>query len=127
VLRFGPSSGPTPSPAGAVDVLVTVRNPDGSQMTFTGQPYRYRAPFIATLSPSTGPVSGGLQGTISGFFFTPGASVTFDSVPAAVVSQSSDANTIVVTSPPGTRLGAVSVRVANSDGVGGTKNYAYTP
>ena len=64
-------------PAGPVDVVV--RNPDGQQATLTsGFTYAVFAdppPTVTSVSPGTGPTSGGTTVTISGFGFRTGVAV----------------------------------------------------
>jgi glutamate synthase domain-containing protein 3 len=62
--------------------------------------------------------------TITGSFLVPGATVTVGGAAATVLSQSTDGNTIVVRTPPGT-AGGTSVRVTNPDGGGTTKPFTY--
>ena len=115
---------PDPSPAGApAQVAVTVRNPNGQEGT-AGEAYRYRAPWIASVSPSSVSAAGGTEVTVTGNFFVPGATVTIGGAAATVVSQSADANTLVIRTPPGT-AGATTLRLTNPDGVAGTKPFAY--
>jgi VCBS repeat-containing protein len=70
-------------------------------------------PVITWLDPWIGSTSGGTTVQISGAGFQPGAIVTFDGVPATVVSNTRSKLTVNI--PPHGEA-AVSVRVANVDG-----------
>jgi heme/copper-type cytochrome/quinol oxidase subunit 2 len=118
----------TPQQAvGTVDV--TVRNPDGSSVTFTGFTYVAAAPVISSVSPASGPMAGGTTVTITGSGFQNGASVTFGGLSATSVVVAS-ASTITATTPAhptGDQPDlAVDVRVANPDGQSATKTSAFT-
>jgi hypothetical protein len=97
--------------AGAVDVAVTTR--EGTSLTETTDLFSYGPPTISTLTPSTGPETGGTPVTIAGTGFTPDATVIFGLSPAASVDVVSGTE-IIATSPSG--AGAVDVIVQTPDG-----------
>ncbi|MGA8115261.1 MAG: IPT/TIG domain-containing protein [Actinocatenispora sp.] len=109
-------------PAGAApgSVGVSVTTAGG---TNNGLSYTYvDAPTIDTLSPTSGPASGGTSVTISGTALTTTGSVTFDGTPApfTVLNDSS----VTAVTPPGA-AGAVDV-VVGTDGGSATATDAYT-
>ena len=85
------------------------------------------APTISSLSPTTGPSTGGTTVSISGSGFVSGATVSIGGTPATGVSVVS-ATQITAVTPAGTP-GAVSVTVQNADGqavnLGGGFTYQY--
>lgn len=75
-----------------------------------------QGPTISSISPNSGPVTGGTTVTISGSGFQSGATVTFGGVPAQVTSVSSSSITAVTPlGPPNEQL-TVDVQVTNPDG-----------
>jgi IPT/TIG domain-containing protein len=114
--------------AGAVDVVVT--NPGGRSGTLTGA-FTYTAVSaaltIASLSPNSGPISGGTSVTITGTNFVSGATVRFGSAQASnvtfVSSTSVRADTPAASSP-----GSVDVVVTLPGGASATlaNGFAYT-
>jgi hypothetical protein len=85
----------------------------GQSITLTPQtPLPAPAPRVSVTSvtPAKGPVAGGTTVQIKGSGFAAGATVTFGTTPATVVSVV--ANTITVTAPKVTTAGAVDVTVA---------------
>jgi len=112
--------------AGKVDVVVT--NTD-SQSATLAQSFTYTlpAPTVSSVSPNTGPTSGGTPVTITGTNFQAGATVTFGALPAVnvvvVSSTSITANTPLgpVSSPL-----AVDVSVTNPDSTKGSATGAFT-
>ncbi|WP_394846368.1 IPT/TIG domain-containing protein [Pendulispora brunnea] len=87
------------------------------------------APSIASITPSSGPVAGGTQITITplGVTFSADSQVDFGVVPATSVEVNSN-GTITATSPPG--IGTVDVRVTNMFGtstVVAADQFTFTP
>jgi hypothetical protein len=81
------------------------------------------APQIASVSPSSGPTSGGTAVVVSGSGFTSGATVTFGGTSAsATVVGSTTINAIA----PAHASGAVNVVVTNPGGQAATKTNGYT-
>nr|WP_269330170.1 IPT/TIG domain-containing protein [Kineosporia babensis] len=101
-------------PAGAVDVTVTT--PGGTSATSAADQFTYLvAPSVITLSPSSGPISGGTSVTITGTGFTAASAVTFGGVAAASVSYVSPTELQAV-SPSTGSAGPVLVRVTTAGG-----------
>jgi large repetitive protein len=71
-----------------------------------------RGPAITWLDPWGGSVAGGTVIEISGGGFKPGAMVTFDELPATVLSNTPNKLRVAI---PAHAAGAVTVRVANTD------------
>ncbi len=82
------------------------------------------APAISSVSPNTGPVTGGTTVTISGSGFQSGASVTFGSVSSTSVTIVSSTQIQAVT--PGSPAGTVSIVVTNTNSQSGTLSAAFT-
>lgn len=99
-------------PAGVVSVRVT--NTDGQSSVLTNA-YRYIAPpALASLTPATGPSTGGTLITLTGTFFTADAQVTFGGTPATQVTVMSATTIQAVT--PAHAAGAVDVVVSSASG-----------
>ena len=93
---------------------VTVTTPGGS-VTLTGGFTYMAAPTIGSISPSSGPTTGGTLITITGTNFCSGnTTVTIDGVPATGVAVSSN-STITATIPAGT-VGAQNVVITTPGG-----------
>lgn len=75
-------------------------------------------PILSTISPASGPTTGGTQVTITGSGFATGASVLFGGTYATNVVVSSS-NLLLATAPAGT-IGSVPVVVINPDSMAGT-------
>jgi len=85
------------SAAGTYDVVVA--DSSGSSPVNAGDQFTYEAaPSVTGVSPTTGPVAGGTQITISGLNFYADATVTVGGAPATIVSILT--NSIVATTPP---------------------------
>lgn len=104
--------------AGLVNISVTT--PLGTTASDATNEYEYGTgpPFVATVSPTSGPVSGGTEVTITGTRFTGTTDVEFDGTPAdsfievsdsvitaVTPAHSSDTTTVVVTTPHGSSGG----------------------
>jgi RHS repeat-associated protein len=114
----------TPAGSGAVNVVVT--NPDTQTGTETNG-YTYNAaPTVTTISPGSGPLSGGTSVTITGTNFVSGATVKFGTASATGVTFVSSTS-LTATTPAGS--GTVNVVVTNPDTQTGTKTngYSYNP
>jgi hypothetical protein len=72
------------------------------------------APRPLTLTPSSGPASGGARITVAGGVFSSTATVTFDGVPATGVTATGAAELAVIVPPHA--LGAVDVIITSGDG-----------
>ncbi len=73
------------------------------------------APSIASLSPTSGPTSGGTAVTIGGANLSGASSVTFDGVAASGVNWNAASETLMATAPPGP-AGSASVTVTTAGG-----------
>ncbi|MBM4372824.1 MAG: IPT/TIG domain-containing protein, partial [Deltaproteobacteria bacterium] len=100
--------------AGKVDVKLV--NPDGGTTTFLkGFTYvdEAEAPLLASVEPLDGPVTGGTVVSLHGQNFLTNPAVFFGAKQASAVEFKSSV-LVLATTPPGT-LGAVDVRLVNSD------------
>jgi hypothetical protein len=111
-----------PHAVGYVDVRL--RNPDGQEARLPRGFFYFGPPMIEAIIPPQGPTSGGQTVRIDGSSFVPGLTVTFDGLPAMVVSVTD--NEIIVITPPHAE-GAVTVTVTNPDGRSGDGTYTYVP
>ena len=108
--------------AGTVDVVVTIS--DSQTATLAGG-FRYDpAPTVTSISPATGPSTGGSPVTITGTNFVTSATVTIGGAAAASVTVTS-ATQITATAPQH-QAGAVDVVVTNPDGQAGTLAGGFT-
>ncbi|WP_077193888.1 IPT/TIG domain-containing protein [Streptomyces lydicus] len=110
---------PAGAAAGPVSVSVTTAGGTNNGLTYT----YVDGPTLGTLSPASGPASGGTAVTIPGTNFTTTQSVTFGSTPApfSVINDS----TLSVVTPPGA-VGATDVTVTTSGGSAtATGGYTY--
>jgi hypothetical protein len=132
----------SPAGSGTQNVTVTVTLAGGAAETSNGLPFTYiPAPVVSSVSPTSGPVTGGTDVTVTGMNFQPGAEVFFgtsdgsgttlhDDLPANPVAVLS-ATSILATAPPGI-VGATNVVVLNPDGQHGALaaadagHYSYT-
>ncbi|MEE1771271.1 IPT/TIG domain-containing protein [Streptomyces sp. JV185] len=111
VLSDSQLSAVVPAGAAAGPVGVSVTTAGG---TNNGLSYTYiDAPTVTTVTPTSGPTSGGTAVTITGTNLTSTSQVTFGGVaaPFSVI----DATTVSAVAPPGT-VGAVDVAVTNPAG-----------
>ncbi len=113
----------TPS-ASAGTYAVQVTNPNGQSATLSAA-FTYRAPpTVTSVSPASGPTTGGTTITVTGAGFVSGATVRVNGVTATGVTFLSATQVRAVT-PPGT-AGARSVQVTNPDGQSSTLASAFT-
>ncbi|MFE6072931.1 IPT/TIG domain-containing protein [Paenibacillus sp. NPDC057886] len=99
--------------AGTVDVTVTT--PGGTSATSAADQYTYHAaPTIASVSPTSGPTTGGTTVTLTGTNLTGVTGVTFGGRAATSVTVIS-ATQITATAPPGT-AGAIIIAVTTPGG-----------
>jgi IPT/TIG domain-containing protein len=111
-------------PASSGTVAITVTNPDG-QSTSLPSGFTYSSGLtLSSISPSTGPVTGGTTVTLLGSGFQSGASVSFGGIAATSVKlvSSTEIQAVSPVSPAGT----VTIVVTNSDSQGGTLESAFT-
>ena len=118
------SGGTPPSP-------MCIHSQDGAAPAATGSPDcgvapQPLAPTVASVTPSSGPTTGGTGVTLIGTNFTAATSVTFDGVAATGVLVGSPTS-ITATTPAHAAVGAVAVAVTNANGTGtGSGLYTYT-
>jgi prepilin-type processing-associated H-X9-DG protein len=97
-----------PGTAGVGSVQVTVQSSTGSYSPFT-----YGGDKVTSISPATGPITGGTPVTITGVGFTSATGVLFGSTPATMYTINSDTS-ITAVSPPAV-AGAVNINVTSSN------------
>lgn len=119
-------SATTPSsPAGIVDVSVTVPGEAGTGVLVDGYAFvTPDAPTITSIAPTSGPQTGGTSVTITGTDLLAATAVTFDGLPGTITAQT--ATTITVTSPAHAP-GPVNVVVEHPDGDSAPGTFTYTP
>ena len=104
--------------AGTVDVTVTTAN--GTSATSSADQFTYTAPqpVVTSISPTSGPASGGTNVTVTGSGFTGASSVLFGSIAATEFAISSDSSLTAVSPPQA--AGTVYVTVTTGGGTSGT-------
>ncbi len=121
---FGQGRGDVRSRALAARVTASFGSRSGSSTADLLFPLIF-SPTILSITPSSGPLSGGTTVDIAGFNFITGATVTFDGIPAtAVVVTPSH----IFCNTPAHAIGAVNVVVTNPDLQTATliNGYSYT-
>jgi hypothetical protein len=118
------------APAGSAGTVnVTVTTPWGTSATSAADEYTYDPkPTVTSLSPTSGPVTGGTTVTITGTGFTTTSTVDFGTTGAARTVTVVSATEITAVAPPGT--GTVYVRVTTPGGrnlVTATGEYTFVP
>ena len=102
------------SPPGTETVVVTVTTSGGTSASSADDQFTYLpAPTVSSVSPASGPVTGGTSVTVSGTGFASGATVDFGTVAATAVDVLSSTS-LTATSPAGTE--AVDVKVTTGGG-----------
>jgi hypothetical protein len=129
--RWGDYSAAVPDPVLPGNIWVTAEDslattPDRSWGTATTEVSE--PPQVASLSPFTGPATGGQSVTITGSFFEPGATVNFGGNFATSVVVAPGGNSLTATTPSSASTGSVFVTVSNPDGKAATllTEYGYT-
>jgi hypothetical protein len=118
---------PSTSVAGTVDVTVTTPSGTTSRINTGQYTYGTSATSITSISPSSGPLAGGTEVTITGTGIGFVSSVTFGGVAALTVeADGTSDNTVYAWAPPGTAAGAVDVVVSTSSGTSATDLGGYT-
>ena len=116
----------TPAHAGGA-VNVVVANP-GGQIGTSVNGYAYAAtvqpPTVASVSPASGPTTGGTSITITGTNFAAGASVTLGGTVATNVVVTN--STTITATTPAHAAGVVDVGVTNTNGQSAGKSNAFT-
>ena len=118
---------PPRSTPGSVPVVVT--NSDGQSVSFSSFTYTLPGPSINSVTPATGPTSGGTLFTISGTGFVAGATVTVGGSQAGEVNVV-NGTTITAIAPLGPSNGETPIHnfdvvVTNPDGTKITKTGAF--
>jgi len=103
--------------AGTVDILVT--NALGTSAASTADQFTYGSgPVVTSISPTTGPITGGTVITLTGSGFTGATAVMFGTT-SATPTVNSDTS-ITVTSPATTASGVVDITVVTPAGTSAT-------
>ncbi|WP_263360144.1 beta strand repeat-containing protein [Acidicapsa ligni] len=105
------------APAGTGTVDVTAVTPTGTSSTSAADQFTYTVPTLISISPATGPSTGGSSVAITGTNFTGATAVNFGTVPATSFKVNS-ATSITAVAPAGT--GTVDVTVVTSNGTSAT-------
>ena len=111
-----------PESTGTVDVTVT--NPGGESASLSSAFTYTTAPLVYSVSPISGPVTGGTSITIMGGGFENGAEVSFGGVAATSVAFVSSYELQAVT--PASTSGTVSIVVTNPDSETGMLDAAFS-
>lgn len=113
------------SPAGSAGtVSITVTNPNTQSASLASGFTYSSAPAVSSISPNSGPVTGGTTVKIFGSGFQSGASVAFGGIDATSVTlvSSTEIQAVSPVSPAGT----VSIAVTNTDSQSGTLASPFT-
>lgn len=108
--------------AGVVNIVV--RNPDAQSSTLAGAFTYVAAPLLISLSPASGPSTGGTTVTLNGNSFQSRARVSFGGTNSSQVTFVSSTGLVAVT--PAHTAGVVNVTVQNPDNQIGTLSSAFT-
>ena len=103
------------APAGTGNQPITVVTPGGTSNAL-GTPNFQFVPAITSITPTSGPLTGGTQVTINGADLGNASEVMFGTLQATIVSGSNTASQIIVDAPSSTTAGAVDITVMNADG-----------
>ncbi len=115
------------SPQNAFGIVdITVTTPNGTSATSTADKFTYQAaPTITSISPTSGPTTGGTTVTITGTGFTGATAVAFGSIGATSFSVVSDTQVSAI-SPPGTATVDVTVTTPNgTSSTGSADQFSY--
>jgi alpha-tubulin suppressor-like RCC1 family protein len=100
-----------PGTSGAVDVSVTT--PSGTSPSSTHDLFKYEAPTIGAVSPSSGPTAGGTQATVTGSGFAIGVGTTVFELGKATATatgvECGSTSSCVLTTPAAKKAGTVDV------------------
>lgn len=111
-------------PESSGTVAITVTNPNAQSATLPSAFTYNSGPSVSSVSPNSGPVTGGTTVTILGSGFQSGASVTFGGIASSSVTLVSSTEIQVVS--PVSAAGTVSIAVTNSNSQTGTLASAFT-
>ena len=110
--------------AGTVDIVVTT--PGGSSAKTSNDQFTYEGPTVTSVSPDTGPTSGGNKVDIFGSQLSGATAVHFGSTAATSFTINGKGDKIVVTVPAGS-AGTVNITVTTPAGTSGmSSNDEYT-
>jgi hypothetical protein len=113
-------------PQTARTVPIRVTSPNGTSVATAADQFSYIVPAITSLSPTTGPTSGGTTVTITGTHFTGATQVVFGTVAGTHLTVVND-TTITVVSPAETGVRSIHVTTPNGTSVQTpADNYTYT-
>jgi large repetitive protein len=114
------------APAGTGVVDITVTTAGGTSATSSSDQFSY-TPSVTSVSPSSGPASGGTVVTINGSDFTSASTVNFGTVAATNVTDVS-ATQITATAPAGAGVVDVSVTTAEQTSAASSSDqFSYVP
>jgi hypothetical protein len=107
--------------AGTGTVDVTVVTPDGTSPVCSADQFSYygAAPAVNSISPTVGPVAGGISVTITGTSLANATAVMFGATAASIVS---DTATQIVVASPAENAGTVDVTVTTANGTSPTSS-----
>lgn len=105
-------------------VILAVSNPNSQTATMASAFTYTSAPTISSLSPNSGPVTGGTTVTILGSGFASGAAVSFGGLSSTSVTCVSSSQIRAVV--PSSLAGTIAVTVTNPDTQSGTLSSAFT-
>jgi hypothetical protein len=123
-VRFGNLAAPVSTVTGSTQLTVTVPAGTGTVnvtvtqggATSNSVPFTYAGPAVSSISPATGPTTGGTLVTITGSGFTQPATAYFGA--AAVQAQVVSSSVMTAVAPAGT--GTVDITVSDSAGTSAT-------
>jgi hypothetical protein len=109
----------TSTTSGVFDTIVST--PGGTTTISPADQFNYffPTPSVMTVSPTSGPPSGGTSVTITGNSFTGATSVSFGAIPATTFTVNSNTS-ITATAPAGTAGSRVDITVTGPGGTSGT-------
>lgn len=115
----------TPPAVSAGPVDVTITNPDGQSFTVS-QGFTYQDPqvTISSLSPNSGPVTGGTSVYVTGQNFDPNLTVTVDGMQVPIDTYF-DSTRFKIKMPSASAVGPVDIVVTNPSGQSATATYTY--
>lgn len=104
-------------------VSLVVRPPSGAvSNSFSG--YTYTLPTVSSITPTSGTIDGGTTVTVTGTYFVPGSSVTFNGNGAAVTDISSTQFTVVT--PPASAAGVGPMIITTPNGYSSAVSNRFT-
>jgi hypothetical protein len=116
------ATSPSASNLGTVDITVTT--PLGTSATSSADQFTYVPPVITSISPTSGPYSGGTIVSITGTGFTGATSVHFGTLSAAYTINSDTSITATAPAAP-INYGQIDITVTTSSGTSATSSADY--